>query len=179
MSLSSITSLTDLQARLPAGIKITLVKNKVHYSVRTSRNGKKYSLGTYVELEDAIQALIAFKNVNASNACNDRIVALPQTMIGTQPQAQPLEQTLPIDMQNLLDLIGVHNLESNKPYRHITEDGEIIDIPAHIVTMYINSIYFGTQDQAQNQDQDQTTSQAKPEPEPEPETTSQDLLKII
>jgi hypothetical protein len=161
MSLSSITSLTDLQARLPAGIKITLVKNKVHYSVRTSRNGKKYSLGTYVELEDAIQALIAFKNVNASNACTDRIVALP------------LAQPLPIDMQNLLDLIGVHNLESNKPYRHITEDGEIIDIPAHIVTMYINSIYFGTQDQAQDQNQAQTTS------ENQAETTSQDLLKII
>jgi hypothetical protein len=124
--------LAQLQASLPAGIKVTVIRGGIHYTVRSSRKGKKVSLGTYVNYEDAVEALKQFK----FGVYKDSIQEVQN--IRTVAKLGNYEY-----YKDLLDQIGVHMLESHKEYIHITEDGKEITIPAPVVTMYINEIYYG------------------------------------
>jgi hypothetical protein len=122
--------LFKLQARLPAGVKITLVKGAIHYAVRTSRHGRKYSLGTFSDLDAALEALIRFKTKLMDEELTDDST--------TAASVLEFEQA-----RDMLDTVGVHNLNAHRSYKHMTEDGNIIVIPAKFVDMYIHLTYYG------------------------------------
>ena len=138
-NIMTLDEIKKLQMRLPAGIKINLVHGDIRYSVRTSRNGKKYSLGTFLTIDDAVDALYAFKT---------KLMDEPVTSNSQSPSKITFEQA-----QEIFDEIGVHNLESNKSYKHMTDDGEIIMIPAKYVDMYIHLTYYGSLPEAIEQKQ--------------------------
>lgn len=56
-----INDLNSLNATLPPGIRAVFVSGRVHYVVRSSKRGKKQSLGTFLDLEVAKAALVQYK----------------------------------------------------------------------------------------------------------------------
>lgn len=128
--------LINLQARLPAGIKLSIIRGNIHYTVRSSRQGKKFSLGTYTDLEDAIQALLKFKQSNEV------------AKIERKPEPKTSEISFE-HAQEIFDEIGVHMLESDKAYIHVTPDGEIIRISSKHVNRYIHLTYYGESQESQ------------------------------
>lgn len=130
----TLDEIQALQLRLPAGIKIVLNKGTIHYMVRSSRHGKKFSLGTFLELDDAINALVKFK----TQVMHDSPGAHPGAQVSSKAPKITYEEAT-----GIFDEIGVHMLSSGKPYNHMKDDGSMLEIPAKYVDMYIHVTYYG------------------------------------
>jgi len=123
-------SLVDLQEALPPGIRISIVKGTIRYVVRTSRNGVKYSLGTFFSADDAIQALQDFKFGRYKDAASK--VAQIKTAMS--------EETNKL-YRSILENAAPHELSADSDFVCVLEDGTAIKIPKLFVQEYLSDYY--------------------------------------
>ena len=135
-------NLTELNNKLPPGIRAVLVRNKLHYVVRTSHQGKKHSLGTFLSLDLAISKLAEFKIKKMTTITEDEIDLVAdditasiaeQSLSAAAPKIATPEDEQRSILQQAVDEQGSHILGSgNKPVR-VTLHGKIHTISASIV----------------------------------------------
>lgn len=113
---------------LPRGIKAVISKGAIKYNVRTSKFGKRQSLGTFLTLDEAIKALTQFQY----GMLQDYVEKAKEV------EAQMLEQQKEKYFLLLLDA-PVHKLQAGKEYRTFDDDGNIVVVPGSYVTMFLSS----------------------------------------
>ena len=145
-------SIEDLNKQLPKGIKATLVNNEMHFVVRTSFKGKKYSLGTFLSLDAAIRALAEFKIKQTyavaakdiadivSSTLAEQQVKIKSKIKDTQKQT-PLATDVDL-LREYIDMNGPHLLGSGNEAIHITlEDGTIKHVNKEVVAIIYTEIW--------------------------------------
>ena len=135
-------NLTELNKKLPAGIRAVLVRNKLHYVVRTSHKGVKHSLGTFLSLDVAIAKLAEFKIKKMTTITDDEIglvadditAAIAESSLLTAPPkiVTPDDEQRAI-LQQALDEQGPHILGSGNKHVRVALNGKIHIISASIV----------------------------------------------
>lgn len=135
-------NLTELNKKLPAGIRAVLIRNKLHYVVRTSHKGVKHSLGTFLDLDVAIAKLAEFKikkmttistaelehvvdDVTASIAESSLLTAAPKIVTPDDEQRTILQQAL--------DEQGPHILGNGNKHVRVALNDKVHIISAAIV----------------------------------------------
>lgn len=120
---------TDIPTNLPRGISAVIINGAIRYRVRTSKFGKRQSLGTFLTLDDAIQAITQYQY----GRLQDYVA-----------QKQKIEdQRLEADKEKyffLLQDAPLFKLDPNKEYQTFNEEGEIVTIPAKFVKLYLESM---------------------------------------
>lgn len=124
-------NITDIQSKLPPGVRIVFNNGHIAYSVRTSRQGKKYSLGTFSDPVKAIDALQRFKYGLFVDASAE---ALSLKASSKEEHYQKCKL--------LLDDVPMHTLDSSKPCMYLADDGTVINIAADIVARYIHEKFY-------------------------------------
>ena len=135
-------NLTELNNKLPPGIRAVLVRNKLHYVVRTSHRGKKHSLGTFLSLDLAIAKLAEFKIKKMTTITDDEIelvadditAAIAEQALSTAaPKISTPEDEQRAILQQALDDQGQHILGSGNKHVRVALNGKIHIISASIV----------------------------------------------
>lgn len=129
-------NLVQLNAKLPAGVKAVFVNNAIHYVVRTTFKGRRYSLGTFLSAEAAIETLVKFK-VNKMIELKDSDTVDEAThIIASQVAGRPTMIETPEAKQYLQTAIeqeGPHIIgDGTKPVK-LKLNGKSIMIAASIV----------------------------------------------
>jgi hypothetical protein len=146
----AVKTLQELQASLPPGIKVSIGRNEIHYIVRSSRKGKKVSLGTFTCPILAMKALAAFKaNLPFELTQEDmkRIIATEQEK-EIEIERRKLESVKLVmskhDMFKILyDNVPAHEIDASKPYNYVTPEGNTIIIPKIILSEYLDKLVSG------------------------------------
>ena len=140
------STMQELQEALPKGIKVVWVRGQLHYVVRSSKNGQKISLGTYLCPDLAKQALAKFKaGIPIALTPEDlKAIADEQSSREALKQRNALErassQLTQADYFKILyQEAKSQHIDSTKPYYHFTEDGKQIIIPQRVVADFINA----------------------------------------
>lgn len=143
-------SMADIQAALPLGIKVHWVKGQLHYTVRSSKKGRKVSLGTYLSPELAMRALANFKAGLPIELTQAEITQISNEQAAREAEKQRnqiergIAQVSKQDMFFILhNEVPPHEIDSSKPYQHLTNDGKLIIIPKAIVAEYILALAEG------------------------------------
>lgn len=138
------STMKDLQDALPKGIKVVWVRGQLHYIVRSSKNGKKVSLGTYLCPDLAKQALAKFKAGLPLALSSEELQAIADEQAAREAakQRNALERASSVLTKTdyfkiLYQESKSQHIDSTKPYYHFTEDGKQLIIPAKIVAEFI------------------------------------------
>ena len=117
---------------LPAGIQLSMTRQGPRFRVRFTIEGARIHLGTFNTFQEAMDAMIAFKR-------NDKIKHSPIKTQTIAKQQQPLIDEVPkypdwqiAEWNQKLDMLPTALLTAGKPYE---------DVPAEIVTTYLNNLY--------------------------------------
>ena len=143
------------------GIKKITINGQDRYTVRTTLNNKKHSLGTFLTLDAAAAALFSFRmrmalpKYSIDQMMSPQEDALAQSMVNKQERQASLpadtKQTMKdnnlsvSDMMDLLNYEPPHLLSGDKSHTVILDNGEPLVIPAGVVALYISNMY-GTDD---------------------------------
>ena len=143
----NITSLEALQESMPRGIKVTWANGKIRYTVRSSKNGRKVSLGTFICQKLAIETLTRFKMgvpikltqeemQQIVSEETDKEVRRMWAAEEKEKSKAPKEVMLAI----LAKLPATSLLDSKKPYYHMEDDGRVIMIPVAVVEEFFTNL---------------------------------------
>lgn len=147
-----MTDLANLNKLLPRGIKATEVNGQIRYTVRTSINGKRASLGTFIDQAAAVKALYEFKIKGSYTAVAESIADEVTNIVATkqikldgrvkeEENKTPLAEDVDL-LRNYIDMNGPHLLGSGNEAIHITlEDGTIKYISAQVVAIIYQEIW--------------------------------------
>lgn len=119
----------NIPTDLPRGIAAVIVNGAIRYRVRTSKFGKRQSLGTFLTLDDAIQAITQYQYGRLQD-----YVAQRQKIESQRLEADKEKYFL------LLQDAPLFKLDSNKEYQTFDEEGNIVTIPAKFVRLYLEAI---------------------------------------
>ena len=135
-------NLTELNNKLPSGIRAVLVRNKLHYVVRTSHLGKKHSLGTFLSLDLAIAKLAEFKIKKMTTITDDEIELVAdditaaiaeQALSAAAPKIATPEDEQRAILQQAIDEQGPHILGNGNKHVRVALNDIIHIISAAIV----------------------------------------------
>ena len=147
-----MSNLANLNKLLPRGIKATEVNGQIRYTVRTSINGKRESLGTFLDQASAVKALYEFKIKGSYTAAAESIadavtsiVAIKQVQLEAKIKEEESKTPLASDvdlLRNYIDMNGPHLLGSGNESIHITlEDGTIKHVNKNAVAIIYQEIW--------------------------------------
>ena len=147
-----MSNLANLNKLLPRGIKATEVNGQIRYTVRTSINGKRESLGTFLDQASAVKALYEFKIKGSYTAAAENIadavtsiVATKQVQLEAKIKEEESKTPLAADvdlLRNYIDMNGPHLLGSGNESIHITlEDGTIKHVNKNAVAIIYQEIW--------------------------------------
>lgn len=147
-----MSSLAELNKQIPKGIKAVSVNNTIHYVVRTSIKGKKYSLGTFLSLDVAIKALVQFKVTKTYTIAANEIADIVSSTVAEQQvekenkitealKQTPLSESVDM-LREHIDMYGSHLLGGGNEAINISmEDGTIKHIPKEAVAILYTEIW--------------------------------------
>lgn len=145
-------SIADVQASLPPGIKVHWVKGQMHFTVRSSRKGKKVSLGTYLSPELAKRALANFKaglpleltQEELAQIADEQAAREAERERNRQERGMPSQLTSKEEMFRILhNHVPPHELNSSKPYFWTSPGGKTVMIPKEVVAEYFSNLAEG------------------------------------
>lgn len=158
-----------INADLPPGIKATIVGDNVRYTVRTSIKGRKFSLGTFIDLSAAIQALAEFKvkktyaipAVRIASEVED-LIAMKQAEKENKLEALIVKESCKSVFQVQFELLkrhvdmhGSHLLDApNGQPRRIMIDGEFHLFMPDVIEAVYDTIWGGFDFDAPPEDND-------------------------
>ena len=123
----------QLPTDLPRGVSAVIMNGAIRYRVRTSKFGKRQSLGTFLTLDDAIQALTKFQYGMLQDYVEQAEKAKEQILEQQKEKYFFLLQDAPL-----------YKLQEGKEYRTFDEEGNIAVVPGSYVTMYLQSLEENT-----------------------------------
>jgi hypothetical protein len=139
--------LADFNAKLPAGIVAEISRGSLRYVVRTSFKGKKVSLGTFLDFDAALRAVVEYKIAGMTLADHSAMVRqMLAEYAAAEKESYELDKqailsaaaSLPTsDMYELLDTLPPHELQTDTPTKVTKEDGSVVTIAPHVVSMYL------------------------------------------
>ena len=134
-----MSNLANLNKLLPRGIKATEVNGQIRYTVRTSINGKRESLGTFLDQAAAVKALYEFKikgsyTVAAESIADEvtSIVAIKQVQLESSIKTEERKTPHASQIARLHDYLNEVGSQAigggNAPITIIEDDGTITKI---------------------------------------------------
>ncbi len=142
--------LAEFNSKLPAGIVAEISRGTLRYVVRTSFKGKKVSLGTFLDFDAALRAVVEYKIAGMTLADHSTMVSkMLAEYAAAEKDAYELEKqaileaaaVLPTsEMYELLDNLPPHELQTDTPTKITKEDGSVVSIAPHVVSMYLKKM---------------------------------------